>query len=226
MNKHEMTFASFLESKGYLYFIQPKKFILPKPYHSYRPDFYVVDNNTFYEVSGTRQAYSYGREKYELFKVEYPDLKLEIVNPDGTRYKASGGRVVNVKPSFGERRYISLPLEKLKLKRNLSENQFKLLDLIIEEGLNMKLFSIKHGIKPLDIHRYLHGKLKYDPEWLCRLPVKFNSIRFKPMSLSDKAKLVGCSVATMCNYYKHKDKLNKKTIDLIKQKLEVNNGRT
>ncbi len=46
----ERQFASLLESQGKLFFYEPKSFKLPLPHSSYRPDFYVVDDNTFYGV--------------------------------------------------------------------------------------------------------------------------------------------------------------------------------
>ena len=59
---------------------QPRSFALPDPHHSYRPDFYVVEDNCFYEVLGSRQASSQQREKIDAFRLAYPHLTLKITN--------------------------------------------------------------------------------------------------------------------------------------------------
>jgi len=50
---------------------------------SYSPDFYDGETNTFIEVSGTRQAYSFNKDKYQKFRETFPKLSFEIRNSDG-----------------------------------------------------------------------------------------------------------------------------------------------
>lgn len=49
----------------------------------YTPDFYDGVRNCFIEVAGTRQAYHFNKEKYKLFRLIYPKIKLEIREPNG-----------------------------------------------------------------------------------------------------------------------------------------------
>ncbi len=51
---------------------------------TFRPDFHVPGTQTFYEVSGTRQAFHANKHKYEEFQQCYPHLTLTVVKPDGT----------------------------------------------------------------------------------------------------------------------------------------------
>jgi len=51
---------------------------------SYSPDFYDIQRNVFIEVSGTKQAYSQNKYKYELLRLLFPEIKFEIRKPDGT----------------------------------------------------------------------------------------------------------------------------------------------
>ncbi len=91
-NSAEAAFASQLEAEGKLYFYQPKAFVLPELETSYTPDFYVIEDKTFYEVIGTRQAFSYQREKIESFRLNYPKLQLEVVNVKAWRNGSGAAR--------------------------------------------------------------------------------------------------------------------------------------
>ncbi len=84
MNKSEGIFAEYLESKGRCWAYEPMRFILSES--TYRPDFYCPDNDTFYEVANTRQAFNFQRKKYERFVQEYPHIKFVIVHPSGELY--------------------------------------------------------------------------------------------------------------------------------------------
>lgn len=88
-NKGEAAFARDMERAGKTWIYQPKVFRLQPPLRSYRPDFYVIEDRCFYEVCGTRQAYSYAIDKIEAFRREYPKLRLKIMNrgawKDGAR---------------------------------------------------------------------------------------------------------------------------------------------
>lgn len=65
---------------------EPRTFKLK--YHgfivSYRPDFYDRVRDVYIEVSSTRAAYLNNKPKYDAFREQYPDLKFEIRNPDGS----------------------------------------------------------------------------------------------------------------------------------------------
>ena len=52
--------------------------------YRYRPDFYCATTNTWFEVVGTRQAYSATKDKIAAFKVQFPNLTFKLVRPDGT----------------------------------------------------------------------------------------------------------------------------------------------
>jgi len=49
----------------------------------YTPDFYDPINNTFIEVSATRQAYHANKTKFELLKKYFPKINFEIRKPSG-----------------------------------------------------------------------------------------------------------------------------------------------
>ena len=49
----------------------------------YSPDFYDGERNVFIEMAGTRQAYHFNKEKYELMAKKFPFIKLEIRTSDG-----------------------------------------------------------------------------------------------------------------------------------------------
>jgi hypothetical protein len=51
---------------------------------SYRPDFYCYEDGTYYEVK-TRYG-GPGIRKVIAFRRLYPELKIKIVNPDGSCY--------------------------------------------------------------------------------------------------------------------------------------------
>lgn len=79
-NKAERDFARETERAGKTWIYQPKVFALAPPLRSYRPDFYVIEDGCFYEVCGTRQAYSYAVDKIAAFRREYPHFVLKVVN--------------------------------------------------------------------------------------------------------------------------------------------------
>jgi hypothetical protein len=49
----------------------------------YTPDFYDAERNVFIEVASTRQAYHENHKKYELFKLEFSKILLEVRDPLG-----------------------------------------------------------------------------------------------------------------------------------------------
>jgi hypothetical protein len=82
----EQIFADILKQSQLEFVYQPATFHFNGI--SYTPDFYVPKDQTFYEVIGTRQAYSLTRQKINLLEKVYPFLKICIVNPDGTNYES------------------------------------------------------------------------------------------------------------------------------------------
>ena len=49
----------------------------------YTPDFYDKERNVFIEVSATRQAYHYNKEKYDRLAELFPKILFEVRTPDG-----------------------------------------------------------------------------------------------------------------------------------------------
>ena len=92
-NRGEAAFAAEMDAAGKMWFHQPKQFKLPAPIFVYTPDFYVIEDLCFYEVCGTRQAYSYARKKIEAFRIAYPDLRLDVFNAGAWVDKPRGPRV-------------------------------------------------------------------------------------------------------------------------------------
>ena len=165
MNRSELIFATVLEKQNKLYFEQPKMFELPMPYKSYRPDFYVVDDNTFYEVSGTRQAYSLGKDKYHSFRETYPHLKFKVVNPDGSIYRTYNTKIGSAKPSY-KTKDISEPLWKLYKQGDNTLNQSIMIQSIIDSKLTIRAFAIKSDIAYSNLMTYLHNRLLREPHWV------------------------------------------------------------
>lgn len=101
-HSREQIFADLLTSQGKEYFYQPAVFHVNGI--QYRPDFYTPSDMTFYEVVGSRQAFSQNRQKIETVKKAYPFLKIMIVNPDGTPYEHRPARIkVKVKKTQPQR---------------------------------------------------------------------------------------------------------------------------
>lgn len=84
MNNREETFAVYLETQGKAFAYEPICFKLKKS--RYTPDFYCPDNDTFYEVIGTRQALHASKNRIIKFLTEYSGIKFRLVRPDGKNY--------------------------------------------------------------------------------------------------------------------------------------------
>jgi len=90
MNERELAFVNeHRESTGHTMISQPAifRFSLDGMRHSFTPDFYCPDCETFYEVAGTRQAFHQDKFKLKAMKIYYPSIKMEVVNPSGVQYK-------------------------------------------------------------------------------------------------------------------------------------------
>ena len=90
-NKGEKEFYSLMRSKGILLERQPQ---YPKKFQRQnwpqRADFYSPITETYYEVISNYSAY-YERYRLMLFAI-FRGMKLNIVNPDGTVYRAPQNR--------------------------------------------------------------------------------------------------------------------------------------
>ncbi len=103
MHKSEKQFADYLAKNKLHYIYQPKTKKLKEL--RYTPDFYVLQNHTFYEVVGTRQAYHQNKEK--ILKAK-KIIKLKIVKPDGTIFITRKGNEFS-RESFMKLKLTSLP---------------------------------------------------------------------------------------------------------------------
>ena len=80
----ESQFAKHLENRNKSWVYQPERFKLKNT--TYRADFYCPEDDTYYEVVGTRQAISALKWKIQEFIRTYPDIKFKIVKPNGENY--------------------------------------------------------------------------------------------------------------------------------------------
>jgi len=79
INQGEKKFQEKLEAEGKRFILQP---YIPELHM--RPDFYCIDNETYYEVIGSRSGYCLRKDK--IAEAIKKGIKLKIVNPDGTPY--------------------------------------------------------------------------------------------------------------------------------------------
>ena len=84
MNKREEIFARYLEKQNKCWVFEPIRFEVNQT--TYMPDFYCPDEDTFYEVVGTRQAISQRAKKIAEFIQIYPHIKFKLVHPNGEKY--------------------------------------------------------------------------------------------------------------------------------------------
>ena len=84
MYKREKEFTKYLHKNGKSWIYQPERFKLEKT--TYRADFYCPENDTYYEVAGSRQAFHLIKPKLIEFIKTYPKIKFKIVRPNGREY--------------------------------------------------------------------------------------------------------------------------------------------
>lgn len=78
MNNNEKLFIEvYGEGKTYQY--HPAWFHLSSG-TKYMPDFYCKEDDTYIEVSGTKQAYHDNKKKYRQFVLDYPNVKFKIIH--------------------------------------------------------------------------------------------------------------------------------------------------
>ncbi len=79
VNNGEKIFKDLMNDKGFT--------LVPHPYIrelKMTPDFYCVEDKTYYEIITTRQAYHSRKQK--MWQAQRFNLNLKIVNPDGSPY--------------------------------------------------------------------------------------------------------------------------------------------
>lgn len=86
MFESERKFAEFLTKNKKTYVYQPVAFKLKNT--TYRTDFYCLEDNTYYEVVGSRQAFHSNKNKINEFIELYPDLNFKVVIPNGKIYRS------------------------------------------------------------------------------------------------------------------------------------------
>lgn len=91
MYPSEQQFADYLTAQGKTCVYEPVLQLdtpLPKRAgnQTYKPDFYCMEDDIYYEVSANRQAYHLSMKKIRRLREIYPDIKIKVVNPDGSEY--------------------------------------------------------------------------------------------------------------------------------------------
>lgn len=134
MVKSEKEFADIMISQGYTLIPQPRTFRYNGT--SYRPDFYCMQDDTYYEVK-TYLSISAAIRLLE-FKKFYPYIKLKIVSPSGYPYysRLSGKCLAMIEKK------LNLLKSKDILEISLSEFQENVIDFNVfirrEKGNNLK----------------------------------------------------------------------------------------
>lgn len=85
MHKSERKFANLLTRQNRQWEYPAKRFKV-SPYTTYRPDFFLPNENLYVEVVGTRQAYHANRDKINAFKEQYKDIRFIIVDIKGNPF--------------------------------------------------------------------------------------------------------------------------------------------
>lgn len=107
-NKQELLFLHTIADKNKTYIYHPQWFYF-KNGTKYMPDFYCENDNTFIEISGTKQAYHFNKHKYEKMKCEFPHINFRIIRLDKTERKL---KVYDFPESEGNLSCLTTPLYK------------------------------------------------------------------------------------------------------------------
>jgi hypothetical protein len=132
---------------------EPGRFAVKEPdcsrLRSYTPDFFCETNNVFYEVVGTRQAYSVNKWKYDAFRLRYTQYKLNIVRPDHSVYPSnkvikSNNKLIRDRERYEKRKYVASVRQRL---HNRSNKDFGLMGRIAAElGVNrVRISKFSHS---------------------------------------------------------------------------------
>lgn len=153
-NENEKLFSDYLETLDVQYIYQPKVSILKSI--GYTPDFFVLQNNSFYEVVGTRQAFSQNKRKILLAQSLVP---LFIVHPDGSPY------LYNQKTSS---RYG-------KTNNDIVFRKVNILQFLEDENIPLKAFAVHCGITYQGACRMVKNS-KMNRKYFNRVAERFPSI--------------------------------------------------
>ena len=97
MHPRERLFAKLLTEQGRKWEYPAQRFQLKNT--TYRPDFFLPDENLYIEVVGTRQAYHANKHKIAEMKETYPNIRFVVMNVDGKthspRLKHIGGKMTH-----------------------------------------------------------------------------------------------------------------------------------
>lgn len=110
MWESEEIFAEYLENQGKSWAYEPIRFELS--IKTYVPDFYCPEDDIFYEVDSGTGALNAKKDKINLFKKEYPNIKFKVVTP--------GGQVV---PRVRDRYFLSRSMIDMSWKAKLGEER-------------------------------------------------------------------------------------------------------
>ena len=83
MSKHEIEFSKILDSQGRKWELCPR-FKLSKS--TYRPDFYLPEEDLYIELSYDVRNFLHNKEKYEEFKTLYSEKKFIVVDMNFVPY--------------------------------------------------------------------------------------------------------------------------------------------
>lgn len=152
MNNSEGKFANYLKSQGKSWIFEPREFDLGYPCKKinknvvYIPDFYCPAEDTWYEVSASKQAYSHSLKKIRRLRKIYPDLILKIVNPDGSEYLSELKKRKKICRNF---RNLNIEIRKINKYRGLKGLTSRQITIFAREELgvdiNMKNISRAMG---------------------------------------------------------------------------------
>ncbi len=94
MHRTEHRFANILTAHNKTWKYHPKRFEVGDS--TYEPDFYCVEDDIYIEVTSSKAAYEFNKNKYILFQKLYPNLKFTIVKPNGEPF--IGDNILNLTP--------------------------------------------------------------------------------------------------------------------------------
>ena len=141
MNIREEMFAKYLEKKGLAWVFEQIRFQLKDT--TYKPDFYCPDNDTFYDVIGTRQALHCSRNKIKELLKTYPDIKYKMVKPTGEKYQIKPVRSIiyggKMKKIMENKLNFYLPIKLEKRLREFADRKAWNVSFIIREAIEKYL---------------------------------------------------------------------------------------
>lgn len=77
----EAQFVRVMRARG-VKVVRPKR-VFRFTFSTYKPDFYALATDTYYEVIGSRQRCYQMLATFDLMATVHPEIRLEIVTPDG-----------------------------------------------------------------------------------------------------------------------------------------------